>query len=63
LWLNDNWANPTNEWNPDNEFVFRLRKYLLSALIWRGFSFLDYSSFSSNRQAFCRSLLALYERA
>lgn len=30
LWLNDNWANPTNRWNPDNEFVFRLRKYLLS---------------------------------
>jgi hypothetical protein len=30
-WLNDNWANPTNKWNPDNQFVFRLRKHSLSA--------------------------------
>ena len=25
-WLNNNWANPDDKWNPDNEFVFRLRK-------------------------------------
>ena len=25
-WLNNNWANPTNKWNLDNEFVFHLRK-------------------------------------
>lgn len=31
-WLNNNWANPDNKWNPDNEFVFRLRKSFLSAL-------------------------------
>ncbi len=23
LWLNDNWAKPTNRWNPNNSFVFR----------------------------------------
>ncbi|MBU4421699.1 hypothetical protein KKB41_01910 [Patescibacteria group bacterium] len=32
LWLNNNWAKPTNKWNPDNEIVFRLRKYFLSAI-------------------------------
>jgi len=26
LWLNDNWAAPDDEWGPDDEFVFRLRK-------------------------------------
>src|SRR3989344_9680063 len=26
LWLNNNIANPDNRWNPDNEFVFRLRQ-------------------------------------
>ena len=26
LWLHDHWALPDNEWNPDNKFVFRLRK-------------------------------------
>lgn len=31
LWLNDNWARPDNEWNPDNTFVFRLRNCFLSA--------------------------------
>lgn len=25
LWLNDNWTNPGDRWNPENEFVFRLR--------------------------------------
>src|SRR3989344_5425564 len=30
LWLNDNWAKPDNEWNPDNKFVFRLRNSFLS---------------------------------
>jgi hypothetical protein len=29
LWLEGNWANPENQWNPNNEFVFRLRKYFL----------------------------------
>ena len=29
LWLNDNWAKPDNEWNPDSEFVFRLRNSFL----------------------------------
>lgn len=33
LWLNDNWAKPDNEWNPDNKFVFRLRNYFLSATL------------------------------
>ena len=28
LWLNDNWMNPENRWNPENEFVFVLRKSL-----------------------------------
>lgn len=32
LWLNNNWANPDNKWDPENEFVFRLRKFFLSAL-------------------------------
>jgi hypothetical protein len=26
LWLNDDWTGPTDEWYPDDEFVFRLRK-------------------------------------
>ena len=26
LWLNYDWAHPGNQWFPDNEFVFRLRK-------------------------------------
>lgn len=29
LWLNDNWAKPDNEWNPNNKFVFRLRNSFL----------------------------------
>lgn len=41
LWLNDNWTNSDNRWNPDNEFVFSLRKYLLSRITKCGFSFLD----------------------
>lgn len=32
LWLNNNWARPDNKWNPNNQFVFRLRKNFLSAL-------------------------------
>ena len=28
-WLNNNWAKPTNKWNADDEFVFRLRKCLI----------------------------------
>ena len=38
-WLNSNWANPDNHWNLDNEFVFRLRKYL-SLLSLAGMFFL-----------------------
>lgn len=30
LWLNNNWVNPTNKWNPDNELMFRLRKFFFS---------------------------------
>jgi hypothetical protein len=33
LWLNNNWANPDNTWNPKNEFVFSLRKKVFSALL------------------------------
>ena len=29
LWLDDNWAKPDNEWNPNNKFVFRLRNSFL----------------------------------
>ena len=29
FWLDDNWTNPSNRWNLDNEFVFRLRKCFL----------------------------------
>ncbi|MFZ2682090.1 MAG: hypothetical protein WAZ14_03295 [Patescibacteria group bacterium] len=25
-WLNDSWARPDEQWNPDHEFLFRLRK-------------------------------------
>lgn len=57
LWLNNNWAKPGNEWNPDNEFVFRFRNYLLFRnLKGCGFSFLDFLSSSSSRQAFFRFL-------
>lgn len=31
--LNDNWAKPDNEWNPNNKFVFRLRNCFLSAAL------------------------------
>ena len=27
-WLNTNWVNPDDEWNLDNEVVFRLRNSL-----------------------------------
>ena len=33
LWLNNNWAKPDNEWNPDNKFVFRFRNCFLSAAL------------------------------
>jgi hypothetical protein len=26
LWLNDRWTDPADQWNPDDEFAFRLRK-------------------------------------
>lgn len=32
LWLNDNWANPGNRWNPENRFVFTLRNYFFPRL-------------------------------
>ncbi|MEX2014139.1 MAG: hypothetical protein WD896_02170 [Parcubacteria group bacterium] len=28
-WLNGNWTNPNDEWNLDNEIVFRFRNYCL----------------------------------
>jgi hypothetical protein len=28
-WLNTDWNDPDNQWNLDNEVVFRLRKYCL----------------------------------
>lgn len=31
-WLNNNWAKPTNKWNANNEFVFRLRKCCIPRL-------------------------------
>lgn len=38
-WLNNNWAKPTNKWNANNEFVFRLRKCLIPRLHGAVFSF------------------------
>ncbi len=26
LWLNDDWAEPDDQWDPDDQFLFRLRK-------------------------------------
>ena len=54
LWLNNNWAKPTNDWNPSDEFVFRFRKYISPALTRCGFSSLGYSNFFANHQTFCR---------
>jgi|SRR3989338_5558375 len=34
-WLNANWVNPDNEWNLDNEIVFRLRNSLHFPVRWR----------------------------
>ncbi|NBS67448.1 hypothetical protein EBT31_00850 [bacterium] len=31
-WLNNNWAKPTNKWDANNEFVFRLRKCCIPRL-------------------------------
>jgi hypothetical protein len=43
LHLDNNWANPTNQWNLDNQFVFRLRKSRFSAtLLVAVFLFRDY---------------------
>lgn len=33
LRLNNNWAKPDNEWNPNNKFAFRLRNCFLSAAL------------------------------
>ncbi len=52
LWLNTNNAKPSNRWNSNNEFVFRLRKYILFRAIKRGFSFRDSLSYFSNHQTF-----------
>lgn len=54
LKLNANNAKSENRWNPNNQFVFRLRKYFLSALTRRGFSFLDFLCLTSTRRAFSR---------
>lgn len=35
LWLNSNWANPDNKWNPDNQFAFSLRKCFLYRSFYR----------------------------
>lgn len=32
-WLNNNWANPDNQWNLDNEIVLRRRKCFLSVAV------------------------------
>src|SRR3989344_3857926 len=29
LWLNNNWANPDNHWDPGDQCVFSLRKFYL----------------------------------
>ena len=52
LWLNNNWDNPDNRWNPDNEFMFVVRNTILFRIKNCGFSFLDYASCFSNRQTF-----------
>lgn len=62
LWLNNNWAKPTNKWNPDNEFVFCFRKYVLPALTKCGFSFPDYSGYFSIPRASYQSLRVLLQR-
>ena len=63
LWLNNNWAKPDNEWNPDNKFVFRLRNYFFSATCCNvtgcGFSFQGLLSFSSSHQTFYQPLQVL----
>lgn len=51
LWLDTNWVNPANLWNPDNRLAFGLRKYLFSPLR-RGFSFAGFLNSSSIRRAF-----------
>lgn len=33
LWLNDNWAEPDDEWDPGSKFVLRLRNCFLSAAL------------------------------
>ena len=53
-WLNANWVNPDNEWNLDNEIVFRLRNSLhfspVSASVRGSFVFV---AVLASRQAFC----------
>lgn len=38
-WLNTNWTNPTNQWNPENVWVFLRSNPLISlpALRWESF--------------------------
>ncbi len=52
MWLNNNWANPTNKWNPNNEFLFSLREYILFRIIRCGFSLKGTLNFSSILQTF-----------
>lgn len=45
LWLSSSWAGPADEWDSDDEFVFRFRKSFLSALYCAGFLFLIFQAF------------------
>ena len=65
LWLNNNWTNPDNRWNPDNEFFFRFRYYFFPRLndavfILRTFQFfLPTAEHPANFLQFYRQFLAL----
>lgn len=65
LWLNDNWANPTNRWNPENDMVFSLSKNSLfpakNCIFRRGFSCGSCLNFYSILQAFCQLLKDLLQ--
>lgn len=59
LWLNANYANPGNVWNPDDLWLFcRPRNYLHSPVIyWQEFFLEVFLSFLSIRRSFCLFLL------
>lgn len=52
-WLNTNWFNPENVWNPDNQFVFvRPRKSLYFSPLQMGeFSFIEFFNPASEHPA------------